>query len=79
MYFNRETAPKFDLRPLLPSIRAETLVITGDHDFLGKLAADELAAGIAAARTVVLRGAGHFLWIDEPQAFASEVTAFLLQ
>jgi pimeloyl-ACP methyl ester carboxylesterase len=79
MYFNRETAPKFDLRPLLPSIRAETLVITGDHEFLGKLAADEFAAGIAAARTVVLRGAGHFLWIDEPQAFASEVTAFLLQ
>jgi pimeloyl-ACP methyl ester carboxylesterase len=78
LYFNRETAPGFDLRPLLPAVRAQTLVITGDHDFLGKLAADELVAGIADARSVVLREAGHFLWIDQPQAFASEVAAFLL-
>jgi proline iminopeptidase len=78
-YFNRETAAQFDLRPLLRAIRAETLVITGDHDFLGKLAADDLVAGIPAARTVVLHEAGHFLWIDQPQAFASEVSAFLLQ
>ena len=78
-YFNRETVLHFDLRPLLPAIRAQTLVVTGDHDFLGKLAAEELVAGIADARGVVLEGAGHFLWIDQPQAFASEVSAFLLQ
>lgn len=79
VYFNRTTAPQLDLRPLLPAVRAQTLVITGDHDFLGKPAADELVAGIADARTVVLREAGHFLWIDQPQAFASEVAAFLLR
>jgi pimeloyl-ACP methyl ester carboxylesterase len=79
LYFNRETAAHLDLRPLLPAVRAQTLVITGDHDFLGKPAADELVAGIADARTVVLREAGHFLWIDQPQAFASEVAAFLVQ
>jgi pimeloyl-ACP methyl ester carboxylesterase len=79
LYFNRETAPQFDLRPLLPAVRARTLVVTGDHDFLGKAAADELVAGIADARRVVLRDAGHFLWIDQPQAFASEVAPFLLQ
>jgi pimeloyl-ACP methyl ester carboxylesterase len=78
-YFNRETVQHFDLRPLLPAIRAQTLVITGDHDFLGKPAADELVAGIPAARSVVLQEAGHFLWIDQPHAFASEVSAFLLQ
>jgi proline iminopeptidase len=79
VYFNRETAPHFDLRPLLPSIRAQTLVVTGDHDFFGKLAADELAAGIDDARVVVLASAGHFLWIDRPQAFATEVATFLSQ
>ena len=42
-------------------------------------AADELVPGIADARTVVLREAGHFLWIDQQQAFAAEVAAFLLQ
>jgi pimeloyl-ACP methyl ester carboxylesterase len=78
-FFNRETAPHFDLRPLLGSIRAKTLVITGDHDFFGPLAADELVTGIGAAHSVVLPGAGHFLWIDQPQAFAAEVATFLLQ
>jgi pimeloyl-ACP methyl ester carboxylesterase len=78
-YFNRETVPQFDLRPLLPAIRAQTLVVTGDHDFLGKLAADELVAGIPNARSVVLSDAGHFLWIDQPEAFAKEVATFLVQ
>jgi proline iminopeptidase len=78
-YFNRETAPLFDLTPLLPDIRARTLVVTGDHDFFGALAADDLVAGIREARSVVLPDAGHFLWIDQPRAFSSEVATFLLQ
>lgn len=78
-YFNRETAAQFDLRPLLPAISAQTLIVSGDHDFFGKLAADELLAGIDDAHSVVLREAGHFLWIDQPEAFAGEVRAFLLQ
>lgn len=78
-YFNRETAPKLDLRPLLSAIRARTLVVTGDRDFFGAPAADDFAAGIADTRSVVLPDAGHFLWVDQPQAFRSEVAAFLLQ
>jgi pimeloyl-ACP methyl ester carboxylesterase len=78
-YFNRETAPRFDLRPLLPAVRARTLLITGDHDYFGPPAADDFASGIADSRIVVLTEAGHYLWIDQPQAFRSEVAAFLLQ
>ena len=78
-YFNRETAQQLDLRPQLPAIRAQTLVVTGDHDFFGRLAADELVAGIPDARSVLLADAGHFLWIDQPQAFATEVASFLLR
>lgn len=64
---------------LLPEIRAQTLAVTGDHDFFGMRAADDLAAGIPNARSAVLQDAGHFLWIDQPQAFESEVARFLLQ
>ncbi|HSC72560.1 MAG TPA: alpha/beta hydrolase [Gaiellaceae bacterium] len=78
-YFNRETAPQLDLRPLLSAIRARTLVVTGDRDFFGVPAAQDFAAGIADTRSVVLPDAGHFLWVDQPQAFRSEVAAFLLQ
>jgi pimeloyl-ACP methyl ester carboxylesterase len=78
-YFNREVAPRFDLRPRLPAITAETLVVTGDHDFFGALAADDIVAGIPAARSVVLAGAGHYLWVDQPDAFRTEVRQFLLQ
>ena len=78
-FFNRETAPSYDVRAELPRIAADTLVVTGDHDFFGALAADEIVAGIPDARRVVLADAGHFLWVDQPAAFATEVRRFLLQ
>jgi pimeloyl-ACP methyl ester carboxylesterase len=78
-FFNRETAPQYDVGPVLPEITAETLVVTGDHDFFGALAADDIVAGIPRARSVVLADAGHFLWVDQPAAFATEVRQFLLQ
>jgi pimeloyl-ACP methyl ester carboxylesterase len=77
LFFNRELAPTFDLRPLLPAIRAETLVVTGDHDFFGPPAAADIVAGIEGARQAVLQGAGHYPWIERPAAFAEEVRQFL--
>jgi pimeloyl-ACP methyl ester carboxylesterase len=77
--FNRETAPSYDVRPELPAVTADTLVVTGDHDFFGPLAADDIVAGIPPARSIVLAYAGHFLWVDQPAAFATEVRRFLLQ
>jgi pimeloyl-ACP methyl ester carboxylesterase len=35
--------------------------------------------GVPRARKVVLDGAGHFLWVDQPDAFRTEVERFLLQ
>jgi pimeloyl-ACP methyl ester carboxylesterase len=78
-FFNRETAPHHDVRPELPAVTADTLVVTGDHDFFGSLAADDIVAGIPRAHSVVLADAGHFLWVDQPAAFATEVRQFLLQ
>ena len=76
--FNAEIFPTFDLRPRLPSIRAETLVITGEQDFItGPVSARELADGIPGAREVVIPGAGHFVFVEAREGFAAEVRAFL--
>jgi pimeloyl-ACP methyl ester carboxylesterase len=67
-----------DLRPLLPAISAPTLVIWGEQDrdtplWMGRLMARE----IPDAELVVLSPAGHYAYLDQPQAFAERVLAFL--
>lgn len=76
--FNEEIFTKFDLRPMLPSITAPTLVITGDDDFIcGPLCAEEISAGIRAARTVIVGDSGHIVFVEQPQSFHDEVADFL--
>ncbi|MFL5928675.1 MAG: alpha/beta fold hydrolase [Gaiellaceae bacterium] len=68
----------FDLRPELDRIDAETLVITGRDDFVcGPAAAAPLAEGIRGAELVLLEGAGHFAFLEQPEAFRVAVEAFL--
>lgn len=74
-----EGLPELDLRPDLARIRAETLVITGRQDFItGPACSTEVAAGIDGAEHVILEDCGHFLFVEQPQAFVSAVEAFLL-
>lgn len=40
-------------------------------------AVHEVAASFPSARTAVLDDAGHFPWVDQPEAFRSAVAAFL--
>jgi proline-specific peptidase len=71
-------AEPFDLRPDLARIEAETLVITGAHDFIcGPAAAEAIASGIRGAETVILDGAGHMTFVEQPAAFRRAVEAFL--
>ena len=77
LFFNREVAPTFDLRPLLPAMGAKTLVVTGDHDYFGPPAAADIVSGIESASQLVLSGAGHYPWIDQPAAFNEGVRRFL--
>jgi proline iminopeptidase len=71
-------ATPFDLRPELGRIDAETLVITGRDDFIcGPAAAAPLADGIRGAELVVLDDAGHFAFLEQPEAFRVAVEAFL--
>ena len=76
--FNNEIFNTFDLRDQHSLISAPTLVITGSEDFIcGPLCSDELAAGIDGSKKVIVGDAGHFLFVEQPEAFHSEVVDFL--
>ncbi|MDF3836784.1 3-oxoadipate enol-lactonase [Cupriavidus basilensis] len=66
-----------DLRPLLPRIASQVLVIAGTHDLATTPAQGrEVADGVAGARYVELDGAHLSNW-EQPQAFADAVCGFL--
>ena len=67
-----------NLRPILPNIQAETLLIWGENDTdtpisFGKIMQDE----IPNAELVILNGAGHYSFIDKPKEFCKSVETFL--
>jgi pimeloyl-ACP methyl ester carboxylesterase len=71
-------ATPFDLRPELGRIQADTLAITGTDDFIcGPAAARVFADGIPRCEVVLLADAGHFTFLEQPEAFRTAVEAFL--
>jgi len=67
-----------DVRPLLPRIRAPTLVVWGERDRLVPAAdAQVFRALIPGSRSVTIDGAAHNPMIDRPAAFNRAVLAFL--
>jgi pimeloyl-ACP methyl ester carboxylesterase len=66
--------------PDLKQVRAPTLILNGALDSVERREAGELlAATIAQASRAQLPHAGHLALLDDPQAYCSTVTAFLLQ
>jgi pimeloyl-ACP methyl ester carboxylesterase len=62
----------------LARVQAPVLVVGAEHDAATGVEAVHLVAGcFPHAETVVLPGAGHFPWVDEPEAFRSAVSGFL--
>ena len=69
----------FDLRPGLPSITAQTLVISGLSDGLNPPEAGEEVAGlIPGAKFEVYEHSGHMLASEEQDRLVAEVTEALL-
>ena len=67
-----------DVRPLLPLIKAPTLIIWGEHDNWVPVAhALEFRHGIPGSSLVVVRGAAHMPMVDRPEAFGRLVLRFL--
>jgi pimeloyl-ACP methyl ester carboxylesterase len=74
--FNRLVSA--DLTPLLPRVRASTLLIWGENDADTPLRDGEtMQRLIPDAGLVVFEGAGHFAYADQPQRFARVVRHFL--
>lgn len=67
-----------DVCPLLPGIRAPTLVVWGERDTLVPLAhAEEFRREIPDARLVILPGAAHNPMVDRANDFNRVVAGFL--
>jgi pimeloyl-ACP methyl ester carboxylesterase len=67
-----------DLRPFMPQIAVPTLLVWGSDDTDTPLsAAREMERLIPDAGLVVLDGAGHFSYLDQPARFARIVSHFI--
>jgi 3-oxoadipate enol-lactonase len=67
-----------DLRPLLPTITAPTLVIGAEDDRTFAVARSHaIAAGIPGARLEVLPAASHGVFLEEPARVLPLLQAFL--
>lgn len=65
-------------RRSLGDITARVLIVVGELDALtGTVVGDELAGLIPDAKVATVPGAGHFPWVDEPEAFRAAVEEFL--
>jgi proline iminopeptidase len=67
----------YTLLPALGAVRAPTLVIQGDFDFVPMEAAEHIAQAIPGARLAVLPDSGHFSYIDAPDQVRHALGRFL--
>jgi proline iminopeptidase len=66
------------IRAALAELDRPVLVVGGERDALtGVESVRAVAAAFPSAQAVVLPRAGHFPWVDEPEAFRSAVADFL--
>jgi proline iminopeptidase len=78
-HFNTVEFPTFDLRGELRTIAAPALVVAADDDFIaGPVCADTIVRELPDPRLVTIRDSGHFVYIEQPGAFRTALTSFLL-
>ena len=78
-HFNTVEFPTFDLRGELRKIEAPTLVVVGDDDFIcGPACADAIVRELRDGRLVTIPESGHFVYVEQPEAFRAALTGFLL-
>ncbi|MCK6546545.1 alpha/beta hydrolase [Myxococcota bacterium] len=68
---------RYDWRPTLASITAETTVISGPCDPIPEVVSQDYAASISGASHVVFSDSGRFPMVEEPDAFARVIRAAL--
>jgi proline iminopeptidase len=70
-------AEGWDLFPALRGLDVPTLVLHGEDDFIPAELAGRIADAIPGARLSVLRGCGHFTFLEEPERVHTEVNRWL--
>ncbi len=67
-----------DARPVLPTIRCPTMVLCGAQDEWSTPEEHrDMAAKIPGAELVIIEGAGHFVSVEEPEAFSAALRKFM--
>ena len=67
-----------DLRGILSSVQAPTLIIWGDRDLeVSRSSMEIIAGGIRGSQLEIMEGAGHFPFVDMPERFGKLVRDFL--
>jgi aminoacrylate hydrolase len=70
---------QFDRRAGLPTIKAETLVMSSDSDFITPgYFSEALAQAIPGAKLITIKGGGHSFTVTRAEQFNRELMAFLL-
>jgi pimeloyl-ACP methyl ester carboxylesterase len=78
-FFLGEGKP-FDVRKALPKLRVPALILTGEHDFMfGPKWAEILHAALEGSQMVIFRLSGHMTHIEQPDAFAGVIAAFVFR
>lgn len=68
---------KHDILDKLSSINASTLVIHGEDSVIPVGSAQTISNRIPNCRLIILKGVGHFPYIEAPEEFANAVKAFI--
>jgi proline iminopeptidase len=70
--------PSYDLKPLLATVTAPTLITVGRVDWITPVACSETIAGlIPDSRLVVFEKSGHSPQVEEAESWTKKVRAFL--
>ena len=77
--FNTAEFPTLDLRTQLRAITAPTLVVAGEDDMIaGPVCGEAIVRELSDGRLVTIQATGHFLYVEQPEAFRAALTEFLL-
>src|SRR6202008_1229021 len=63
LYEQTWLSPEYDLVPRLRTLKAPTLVIRGEHDFIPEECQRHVAEAVSGSRLVVFSGCGHFAYL----------------
>lgn len=69
---------KFDFTPYLQTIQCETLILSGQNDWINDPCyAILMADKIPHSTLVILENCGHFIWEDQPELFFESLSKFI--